>query len=146
MSKVIQKKYKDISTSVATNKPVSKPGFSSLGSTMLRLFCAAAAFFAVTSVASAEDYCDILQPCNIPVKFTQGQYRATPVIKEIPYRALQVRCGTSHYAAGNGALGCTIFNANECHVYLPAEFKKKLPDLFVLIREHELAHCRGWRH
>lgn len=112
-------------------------------------FLALAALVLLGAAAPANassDLCELLQPCRAPAQYASGAFVAKPVVREVGMEVVRSRCNDTHVAAGEGALGCASFESGACVVLVPKDVKAISPELFRLIVEHELAHCRGWVH
>jgi hypothetical protein len=129
---------------------------------MRRLFLIAAAVV-LASAAHAMTFskvqlCQILQPCEVPQRFASGPFREKPVVRKVSLRDIQTICGGRRPFPGNrdraaaadadvpGLLGCAQFVGGACVVHVPGDLEAAVPELYRLIVDHELAHCRGWVH
>jgi hypothetical protein len=124
--------------------------------TLLRAGLIIAALFATAPAYSAdmpisiseETVCAVLQPCAVPASFSSGPFLAPPEVRDVPLARIQRICsGGLHAAAGgNSLLGCAQLAGGKCVVHVPSDIKRAVPTLYRMILQHELAHCRGWRH
>ena len=97
------------------------------------------------------DFCEAAKYCRIPAKFRSGPFLAQPQLREVSLRDIQKRCSKSGHAAGpfgvaSPVVGCAMFQGTNCVVYLPKEVRAISQEMFDMVVEHELAHCRGWTH
>ncbi len=97
---------------------------------------------------SEETICAVLQPCTVPASFSSGPFLAPPEVRDVPLARIQRICsgGMHASAGGNSLLGCAQLAGGRCVVHVPADIKRAVPVLYRMILQHELAHCRGWRH
>lgn len=112
----------------------------------MRWLALLALLFIGTETSSASDLCMLLQPCKAPARYASGAYIAKPEVREVSMQTVSQYCNDTHVAAGAGALGCATIEGGTCLVLVPKEVRAISPQLFKLIVEHELAHCRGWVH
>ena len=122
----------------------------------LLVLLAAAAFSPAVHAGpmySKPELCKILEPCEPPVQYASGPFLAPPVIRDVPLQEIQADCGGGYRAfLGDGArnvpgiMGCAQFADGLCIVHLPSDIKAAVPELYDVVRRHELAHCRGWVH
>jgi hypothetical protein len=100
------------------------------------------------AAASDAELCALLEPCKAPAAFTNKPYLAKPVIKEVSMSEVRLACINPDVAVSHAQnpLGCTSFEGNSCVITIPAELKNVSGQLYRLVLEHELAHCRGWVH
>jgi hypothetical protein len=100
---------------------------------------------------SRAELCRILTPCDPPRQYASRPFVAPVIIREVTFREIQALCGNG-YAAFFGAhrgpdiMGCAELGSEVCIVHLPRDVKTAVPELFEMVRRHELAHCRGWIH
>jgi hypothetical protein len=100
---------------------------------------------------SKREFCAVAEYCRIPVQFRRGPFLAQPLLREMPIREIQKNCSRDGHAAGpfgvnSPVIGCAKFQDTNCVVYLPKEVRDLSKDIFDMVVEHELAHCRGWTH
>jgi hypothetical protein len=93
------------------------------------------------------ELCVLLQPCRPPAAFSRGPFVAEPDIRVVDLKSLRKICTRGlHLGRDERAFGCAAFQRGRCVVHLPREIQTLSPALFRIIKEHELAHCRGWVH
>ena len=103
-------------------------------------------------IYSKPELCKILEPCEAPAQYASGPFLAPPVIHDVPLEEIQVVCGNGYRAflgdraSVPGIMGCAQFADGLCIVHLPSDVKAAVPELYDVVRRHELAHCRGWVH
>ena len=98
-------------------------------------------------VYSKPALCQILEPCEPPARYASGPYLAPVIIREVALHEIQAICRGGYGAhAGPGVMGCAEFTGDRCVVRLPSDIKKSVPELYEVVRRHELGHCRGWVH
>jgi hypothetical protein len=90
--------------------------------------------------------CQILQPCDPPAQYSSGPFLAQPVIMDMDQHEMALTCNGSAHGAAGGALGCATFKQGYCIVTMSRDIKETLPELYQVILQHELGHCRGWVH
>lgn len=100
------------------------------------------------SNSDSKGLCALLQPCKAPAEYSAGPFVKKPEIHLVPTKSISEACGvgSAQVHGHGGALGCASLNTQTCTVYLPKEIQALSPELFALIKNHELAHCRGWDH
>jgi hypothetical protein len=95
------------------------------------------------------DFCAATQYCRIPAQFQRGPFLAKPLLREVSLREIQKRCSGHSmvpFGVANPVVGCARLQSENCVVYLPKEVRAISEEMFAMVLEHELAHCRGWVH
>jgi hypothetical protein len=95
------------------------------------------------------EFCAATQYCRIPARYRSGPFLAKPLLREVSLREIQKRC-SGHtvvpFGVANPVVGCARLQGEDCVVYLPKEVRAISEEMFAMVVEHELAHCRGWVH
>lgn len=97
------------------------------------------------------EFCSVMQYCRIPLRYRKGPFLAKPVIREVSVSEVRKGCSTNAEGASKGilddyVLGCARIVDEECVIYVPTEARMISDEIFDMVIEHELAHCRGWVH
>lgn len=97
------------------------------------------------------DFCAVMQYCRIPARFRKGPFLAKPIVHEVSLPEIRENCTTGGETAKPGilsdyVLACARMLGDNCVVYVPSEVRSISQDIFDMVLEHELAHCRGWQH
>jgi hypothetical protein len=96
-----------------------------------------------------QEFCAATRYCRIPARFLSGPFLAKPLLREVPLREIQKRCSDHAvipFGVASPVVGCARFQSENCVVYLPKEVRAISQEMFDMVVEHELAHCRGWVH
>jgi hypothetical protein len=111
---------------------------------------------AMQSQSHRNELCQIMQPCMPPPAYASGPFLAEPVIVNVSMRQIQKICGGGaraflgdHVNAAGSSysiFGCAKLEGTKCIVHVPSDVRAISADLYDVILEHELGHCRGWRH
>jgi len=120
------------------------------------LLAASTAAWAMQSQSQRNELCQIMEPCLPPPAYASGPFLAKPVIINVTMRQVQKICGSGARAflgdrvntAGTpySIFGCAKLEATACIVHVPSDVKAISADLYDVILQHELGHCRGRRH
>ena len=113
--------------------------------------------FAMQSQSQRNELCQIMEPCLPPAQYASGPFLAKPVIVNVTLRQVQSICGGGARAflgdrmtrtGGNdySIFGCAQLQPTTCIVHVPSDVKAISPELYDVILQHELGHCRGWHH
>ena len=113
-------------------------------------FLVFAASMLAASAAFANPLFEQLVPFPYPPdRYAGGPFIAQPVIQEVPLRALARYCtdtGTAVNDHVDGPLACAVLGDGLCRIYMPSDIRQVADGLYEFILQHELGHCRGWRH
>lgn len=111
---------------------------------------------AMQSQSQRNQLCQIMQPCLPPLLYASGPFLAKPVIIPVTLREVQSICGdgaraflgdrVNTAATPFSIFGCAELGPTACVVHVPKDVKAISADLYDMILQHELGHCRGWRH
>jgi hypothetical protein len=97
------------------------------------------------------EFCAVMQYCRIPARYRNGPFLAKPVIREVSLVEVKRGCSAGGDVASKGILseyilGCARIVGANCVIYVPKEVRTISSEIFDMVLEHELAHCRGWVH
>src|SRR6185503_18746319 len=115
---------------------------------MIRRILVSLAFLATASAVQAHDgtACLGLPTCQPPSKYTSGPFLQRPIIRIVSGRALQSICANGVGASGDTIVGCAEMTGTTCVIRIAKEARQAGASLYNAVLNHELAHCRGWRH
>lgn len=101
-----------------------------------------------SAVAQAHDdtHCLGVPTCLPPAKYASGPFLQPPVIRLVRARDLQSICANGIGAPGDTIVGCSEMTETTCLVRIAREARLGSGSLYQAVLNHELAHCRGWRH
>jgi len=97
------------------------------------------------------EFCAVMQYCRIPARYRKGGFLAKPVIREVSLSEVREGCSTTTEVSRKGILadyilGCARIVGANCFIYVPKDVRTISDEIFEMVLEHELAHCRGWVH
>lgn len=79
-----------------------------------------------------------------PAAYRSGLPLAKVSVAFLPWRRLQNTCHDGSHSPDYVFDACTYLNSRSCKIYINSDFRGTRWEK--PLYEHELAHCRGWRH